>query len=405
MCDSQVLIADNGLWFAKNSDREPEEPQAVVRLPAVRGDSQRQLRATHITIPQVADRHAVILSKPCWIWGAEMGVNEHGLVIGNEAIFSRSRTLEPGLLGMDLLRLALERASDARGAITVITDLLLAHGQGGPAGFADKGFHYDSSFLIADPQGAWILETAGREWAARPVAKYAAISNALSLEDDYTLAASGVQGAFRARDSRLLPWLAASRRRRQLSLHCLAQSAGTTPDFTRFASHLRQHHHAADDPLRGSNADVCLHATGPIRRSQTTGSMIVWLGRHGSRIIATGTAAPCLSLFRPLDFAAAAHVLATSEDQAPLWQAWQAVHRSALFDANYRARLRAEISALERQTLPQWLRPDAHLAELDALSLAVSERILAWPRAPIRRSLLPLRQRWARATDQTIHSR
>ena len=69
---------------------------------------------------------------------------------------------------MDLVRLALERATDADDAVELITALLDRHGQGG-AGEADHAEPYFSSFLIADPQRAWMVETSGRTWAARPV--------------------------------------------------------------------------------------------------------------------------------------------------------------------------------------------------------------------------------------------
>ena len=42
------------------------------------------------------------------MWGAEIGANEHGVAIGNEAVWNRLSDPEydavPRLLGMDLLR-------------------------------------------------------------------------------------------------------------------------------------------------------------------------------------------------------------------------------------------------------------------------------------------------------------
>ena len=65
-------------------------------------------QCTYISIPQVPLTHAVVLSKPAWMWGAEMGANEHGVTIGNEAVWSRysdsAYDAVPRLLGMDLLR-------------------------------------------------------------------------------------------------------------------------------------------------------------------------------------------------------------------------------------------------------------------------------------------------------------
>ena len=67
MCDTLVLRSENRTWFAKNSDREPAEPQRLLRLPAVRGDRAAHVRTTYLEIPQSAERHAVILSQPSWI--------------------------------------------------------------------------------------------------------------------------------------------------------------------------------------------------------------------------------------------------------------------------------------------------------------------------------------------------
>lgn len=74
------------------------------------------VRCTHIEIPQASRTLGVVLSKPQWMWGCEMGANELGVVGGNEAVHSvMSGELgsEARLLGMDLLRLALERGSSA----------------------------------------------------------------------------------------------------------------------------------------------------------------------------------------------------------------------------------------------------------------------------------------------------
>jgi dipeptidase len=79
------------------------------------------VRCTYIEIPQVAETFAVLLAKPFWIWGAEMGANEKGVTIGNEAVFTKvPMEKQPGLIGMDFLRLALERAATARFALEVI---------------------------------------------------------------------------------------------------------------------------------------------------------------------------------------------------------------------------------------------------------------------------------------------
>ena len=46
-----------------------------------------------------------MLSRPAWLWGAEMGANEHGVCIANEAINAREPAAETeALLGMDLVR-------------------------------------------------------------------------------------------------------------------------------------------------------------------------------------------------------------------------------------------------------------------------------------------------------------
>jgi len=162
MCDTlgRILCPDLAL-FAKNSDRSPNEPQVIEYRPA-RDHREKDLRATYLTIPQAPHTYATLLSRPAWMWGAEMGVNEHGVCIGNEAVFTKGRYASAGLTGMDLVRLALERASSARQAADLILELLEQHGQGGNCGY-DHNFFYDNAFLILDRREIWLLETAGKK--------------------------------------------------------------------------------------------------------------------------------------------------------------------------------------------------------------------------------------------------
>src|SRR5574341_190106 len=187
MVATREMTTDGVTVFGKNSDREPNEAQYLVYFPAGDHPPGAQLHCTYIDVPQVEHTFAVLLSKPFWIWGAEIGANEHGLVIGNEAVFSRvPAPKEKALLGMDLLRLALERAPTARQAVDVITSLLERHGQGEHSGSVHPTY-YHNSFLMADPQDAWILETVEWRWAARQVKGAASISNCLTIGSQFDL--------------------------------------------------------------------------------------------------------------------------------------------------------------------------------------------------------------------------
>src|SRR5512133_3010971 len=132
MCDTCGIgpeLTGSGISiFGKNSDREADETQLVLSVPSKTYPAKQNLQCTSIAIPQVGSTFATVLSKPFWMWGAEMGVNEKGVVIGNEALFTKVKPEKtPGLIGMDLLRLGLERGDSAREALEVIIDLLWRH--------------------------------------------------------------------------------------------------------------------------------------------------------------------------------------------------------------------------------------------------------------------------------------
>lgn len=386
MCDTQVIKCGNRTFFAKNSDREPGEPQLVCYIPAVENDSARQVNTTYIAVAQLARRYAVILSRPSWMWGAEMGLNDQGVVIGNEAVFTRlvDKTGQ-ALLGMDLLRLALERSATAERALHCITGLLEAYGQGGSAGYRDKSFRYDNSFIIADSADAWVLETAGRHWVARKVTGFAAISNALTIGSEYELCSEGLvdfaiaKGCFngrgdfhfaRAFDTRFMKSMGCARQRREASNVALAElSSSGRVDFGSMAQGLRQHHHQSPDFSRHSNRDICMHAAGIRRPSQTCNSMIVELrDSEAAQIMLTGTSAPCLSLFQPLVFpdhgAGEQPILqyGIGAVSASLWLQFETVHRRALLDKAFRCELLQSRDQLEPSMFAGMGRPESYNA-------------------------------------------
>ena len=185
MCDTFVALPDatlgGELIFGKNSDRPGGEVQDVVAFPAQQHAAGDTVQCTYLQIPQARQTFSVILSKPRWMWGAEMGANEHGVVIGNEAVWTTEPYAETGLLGMDLVRLGLERGATACEALQVIVDLMEEYGQGGNCA-EHFAFNYHNSFLIADKEEAWVLETAGHYWVAEKVTNGTrSISNSLSI--------------------------------------------------------------------------------------------------------------------------------------------------------------------------------------------------------------------------------
>jgi len=378
MCDTVVALgsatADSITLFGKNSDREPNEAQHLLRIPRTQHPAGSTVTCTYITLPQVRTTYEVLLSKPFWMWGAEMGANEHGVAIGNEAVFTRvPYEKKGGLLGMDLLRLALERARTAREALDVITALLAEYGQGGNAGFRHK-FYYHNSFLIADPHEAWVLETAGRQWAAERVQDVRAISNGLTIGNTWDLASDDLvsyaveRGWCKGRDDfhfancysdTLYTRLSACHHRRQSTEQMLRTRIGSLTAQDLMAA-LRSHGTEPYDPAAGlTGSEVCMHAgAGPVRGNQTVGSMVSSLAPDVQTHFVTGTAAPCTSVFKPvwlgMDLSALFGPIPDgSYDEATLFWRHEALHRATLRDYAALAPLyRAQRDALEQQFVP-----------------------------------------------------
>jgi hypothetical protein len=341
MCDTMYAGAAvaGGPWFAKNSDRSPDEPQALCLVPAAPAGSPLVIGGRDF--PAGAARHACALSRPSWMEGGEMGLNDAGLAIGNEAVFPRHAPAKDGVLGMDLLRAALVACSSADEAADYICSFVEGHAQGGNGAYHGK-LYYDNSYLAADREGAWIIETAGHRWARRRVEGLASISNCYSLERDWDLVDAATAAALDRPGRGKRSWRAfvqnplylafthgGTRRRltreameRGLAARMARTAGGAAPpvssgpasgaDLSFMLPVLRQHGGYVPG-RRGSLASPCVHEGGfPVNNATTASMAVSWpSGTEASILWFTGSSLPCVSLFKPL-------VLARGEF-IPLW--------------------------------------------------------------------------------------
>ncbi len=229
-----------------------------------------------------------------------------------------------GLTGMDLLRLALERANSARLAVDVIVELLETHGQGGGCGHENRRFTYHNSFLIADPQSAFVLETAGRRYAIEEVHGARSISNGLTIP-----------GFAEEHSDSVKTWACSCRSRRNRTQQ-LAEQAMNAGDMMRI---LRDHGENQTEPqyslLNGAMSAPCMHAGGMAAASQTTASWVAQLQPGQIRHWVTATAAPCCSLFKPVRVDEPLEIGPLPEDTfeaTTLWWRSELLHRRVMCD-------------------------------------------------------------------------
>lgn len=423
MCDTMVALgsetASGATLFAKNSDRDANEAQIVEVLPEQDHAPGAPLRLTYIEVPQAPHTHKVMLSRPYWMWGAEMGANEHGVAIGNEAILTKIPPGKaPGLIGMDMVRLGLERSTSAEEALKLLCTLVETYGQSGNCGHPQAArFYYHNSFLIADRTSAFVLETIGREWICEKVPGARSISNTLTIGEDFDAMSDGLKALaetvgwkkeinFNFREifgAKVLSELASGPKRWRRTTACLAGRSGllTPLDMMRF---LRDRGKGASGnpnwrPDGLMNGTVCAHASfGPARRfGQTVGSQVSVLSQGGDKHFVTATAAPDTGIFKPLSLdpemlptQLAAKPTGTW-DTASLWWRHERLHRAVLGD--YAARLgsyKRERDALEEEFI------DKALSTRDAKDAAPFQD--AWDRSD------EATQKWQRLA-QTIPAR
>ena len=387
MCDTLGVMhswsRSGETLFAKNSDRSPNEPHLAIRVKASDHLPGSLLKMTYITIPEAAHTLEAILFKPSWTWGAEMGVNSASVAIGNEAVFTKAKRGPDALTGMDLVRLALERADSARMAVDCITALLEEYGQGGNCAF-DHDFYYDNSFMIVDPQEGYVLETSGRKWAAVRFTDRRSISNRLSIHAEHTMRGGIEEGYdFTARLTEPVYTHFSGSRKRMAST---CDALETPADAASLMAALRSHDPKDETRVftRGSVRSVCMHAGGLVG-DHTTGSLVVTM-REGKPMTLWCTAAstPCLSAFKPvfLSIDSGAPVFENESDARQYWLERETIHRAVLAGNIDVAALRARRDALEKSWLAEEKRifdsvvPDARTLADFARKAAMEEQAM-----------------------------
>jgi secernin len=257
-------------------------------------------------------------------------------------MYTRDEVPESGLLGMDLVRLALERGSSARHAAEVMVELLERYGQGGNAvnvpGFTAR---YHNSFIVADAREAFIVETSARHWVIRRSKRGAAIANLVTIEDDWDEASDGIetyarqQGWWWGPPGRRLNFRQAfeDTRLRASTEHRYAASCTTlvaedeTFTVARMMQHLRDHFdsgtlYVPPDPEDPKPRSICCHPG--TWASGTAASMVVSLAEEDHPPIAwCSMSTPCTSVFLPVPVGATLPPALTTggseEDETSLW--------------------------------------------------------------------------------------
>jgi secernin len=356
--------------FAKNSDRPANEAQPLILVPAA--DHSGGFSGTQfVDVPQVEHTYRHVGSKPYWCAGYEHGFNEHQVVIGNEALPSLlPESSEPKLVGMEILRLGLERSKTAAEAVDVITGLVSEFGQGKFAN--DAGVRtYDNIYLISDPTSAYVVECVGHDWAVKQVESVTSISNVGQIGKDADRVSPGAKAvatrnglfemgfgesfAFKAFAD---PAKSASGLARQCRSEAML-SGGTGQLDVRSMISVLTDHSDGENPDEDQVVDVagdisiCLH-----RRSgemgASTASLVADLSVNDDRlpIYWTGLYSPCMTVFLPNfiegDLPSSLGIGEESEsNDSPWWDFYRLTEHGLEAGADIRAEIRAELGVLQ----------------------------------------------------------
>ena len=377
-CDTMVALGsatrERNTVFAKNSDRPQEEAQPLVMV-AGSDHSGGYSGTQFVDVPQIGHTYRHVGSKPYWCAGYEHGFNEHQVVIGNEALPSKLKEAKtPKLVGMEILRIGLERSRSAEEAVDVITDIVSKFGQGKFVN-SDGVRTYDNIYLIADPISAYVVECVGHEWAVSQVRNLRSISNVSQIGDDGERVSPGAQlqavdqGLFNSgiesqfSFSRVFgdPKDSASGIKRQCRSESMLSRGYGKLDVRSMMEVLSDHSDCEDSeelPVLDIKGDVsiCLHRTSGEVMGSSTASLIADLCATGERLPVywTGMYSPCMTVFMPMfiegdlpPMLAVGGPLETYE--SPWWDFYRLTHYGLQAGVEVRMAIRSELSSLQTE--------------------------------------------------------
>ncbi|MEZ4727368.1 MAG: C69 family dipeptidase [Caldilineaceae bacterium] len=345
-CDTMVALGNSTVSgqtiFAKNSDRPADECQPLVLQERQQHAPGALSHCQFVTIPQVATTYRHIGSRPYWCWGYEHGVNEHQVAIGNEALHAKlSEAGEAKLVGMEILRLGLERSRTAAEAVDVMTALISQYGQGKFAN--DAGVRtYDNGYIVADPREAYVIETAGHEWVVKQVSTALGISNVYSVETDWQRISPNAEshavaqgwwspsqangaGRFNFADAYTVSSRSEGSGAMRRARSCAVLSLRTGAIDARTMMAILSDHSDGQAPQEDwqtairSGTGICRHPEANGEGGCTAASLVAELCADGSRlpIYWCSLYSPCLSLFLPIFLEGELPTVLTLGDAAP----------------------------------------------------------------------------------------
>ncbi|MFW6119445.1 MAG: hypothetical protein ACOC80_00870, partial [Petrotogales bacterium] len=210
------------------------------------------------------------------------------------------------------------------------------------------GYHgelnYHNSFLIADKDEGWLLETAGKFWAAKRTEEICTISNALTINNNFDLIhQEAVKHAIekkwcrseddfefaKAYGDKIYTCFSGAKKRKERSEAFIKDESPDINPSTLMK--LLKDHQYDKDIKRGSMKNICMHGGGLIS-SQTTASIICEISEK-TTVWATGTSAPCVSTYKPVWFTEKGSTLPYSKETEGMsyWRLWEELHRAYLF--------------------------------------------------------------------------